>query len=145
MTSITKLRAKLSKSSYELLHWLEIILAFFVVSIVIIGVIELIISLPPIKRVDTTVFHKLFETIFGDVILLVFGLELAILMVKRRLESIVEIMFFVVARKMLVHSSHVYELLLGVAAIGGLFAIRKYLMVCTICSLFEEPKPSEEG
>ena len=48
-------------------------------------------------------------------------------MTERSPESLVEVMFFVVARKMLIQSHAVWELLIGVGAIAGLFAVRKYL------------------
>jgi hypothetical protein len=38
-------------------------------------------------------------------------------------------MFFVIARKMLIKTENFYEILIGVAALAGLFAIRKYLEI----------------
>jgi hypothetical protein len=55
------------------------------------------------------------------------GIELAILLVRRTPESLVEVMFFVIARETLIKTGPFYELLIGVVALAGLFAIRKYL------------------
>jgi hypothetical protein len=49
------------------------------------------------------------------------------MLIRRTPESLIEVIFFVIARKMLIKTDHFYELLIGVAALAGLFAIRKYL------------------
>jgi hypothetical protein len=68
-----------------------------------------------------------FEEVLSSILLLVVGVELAILLVRRTPESLVEVMFFVIARKMLIKTDTFYQLLIGVVALAGLFAIRKYL------------------
>jgi hypothetical protein len=49
------------------------------------------------------------------------------MLIRRTPESLIEVIFFVIARKMLIKTDHFYELLIGVVALAGLFAIRKYL------------------
>jgi hypothetical protein len=59
--------------------------------------------------------------------LLVVGIELALMLVRRTPEALIEEMFFVVARKMLITAGSFLDLIIRVAALAGLFAIRKYL------------------
>ena len=70
-----------------------------------------------------------FEDVLSDILLLVVGIELAIMLVKRNPTSLVEVMFFVIARKMLIKTETFIDLLIGVTALAGMFAIRKFLIV----------------
>jgi len=122
-------RTRFSIGVRELLHWIEVLIAFAAVIIVVVGAARLAGVVAQAARPETMQeFSLSFEEILSALLLLVVGVELAIMLVLRRPESLVEIMFFVIARKVLIKTDHVYELLLAVVAIGGLFAIQKYLM-----------------
>jgi hypothetical protein len=114
---------------HGLLHWAEVFIAFCAMAVVVYGVVKLSILFFEVKGPDSiTDFFKLFEEMLSALLLLVVGIELAIMLVLRRPESLLEIMFFVIARKVLIKTHHVYELLIAVVAIAILFAIKKYLM-----------------
>lgn len=108
------------------LHWLEIFVALVVIAFVVMGA-WVIVSEGQISHFHGEDFYHGFEAALSNILLLIIGIELAILLIRRSPESLVEVMFFVVARKMLIQSHKVWELLIGVAAIAGLFAVRKYL------------------
>ena len=111
-----------------LLHWFEVGLAVLSVVFVILGIVVLLGEVTHFSElVHQGSLHAVFEGVLSDVLLLVVGVELAIMLVRRTPESLVEVMFFVIARKMLMKTDEFYELLIGVAALAGLFAIRKYL------------------
>lgn len=110
------------------LHWFEVGLAAVCVVFVGIGAVFLLSEAGHFEMsIVQAGLHHSFEELLSDVLLLVVGIELAIMLIRRTPESLVEVMFFVIARKMLIKTDHVVELLIGVAALGGLFAIRKYL------------------
>jgi len=109
------------------LHLIEVFLAIIVIAVVIVGLIVLLQSVAHTRLQGGEGFPHMVETILSNILLLIIGIELAILLIRRTPESLVEVMFFVVARKMLIKSDSVYDLLVGVAAIAGLFAVRKYL------------------
>ena len=110
------------------LHWFEVAMAGLTVIFVILGVVYLVGEMTHFKElVEHSNLHHVFEELLSDLLLLVVGIELAIMLVRRTPESLVEVMFFVIARKMLIKTGEFYELLIGVAALAGLFAIRKYL------------------
>ncbi len=113
----------------ELLHWLEVALAACAVAVVVVGGIYLVrIFFEAGLPTELAEFSRVFEDILSALLLLVVGVELAIMLWLRRPESLIEIMFFVIARKVLIKTEHVYELLIAVAAMAALFAIDKYLV-----------------
>lgn len=112
----------------ELLHWFEVALAGISVAFVAIGGVYLTGELFGFSdAVAHTDLQTSFEDLLSDILLLVVGIELALMLVRRTPESLIEVMFFVVARKMLIKTDTFWDLILGVAALAGLFAIRKYL------------------
>jgi len=112
----------------ELLHWLEIVVAVVAVVFVVLGTVNLVLNIGGFwGGLSDSGIHTVFEDVLSEILLLVVGIELAILLVRRTPESLVEVMFFVIARKMLIKTDSFYEILIGVAALAGLFATRKYL------------------
>ncbi|UCF10269.1 MAG: hypothetical protein JSW65_00880 [Candidatus Bipolaricaulota bacterium] len=112
----------------QLLHWLEVLVAGLAIVFVAIGIANLVLDLGGFwEELAHGGLHVVFENILSEILLLVVGIELAILLVRRTPESLIEVMFFVVARKTLIKTGPFYELLIGVVALAGLFAIRKYL------------------
>jgi hypothetical protein len=112
----------------EMLHWMEVALAGVSVAFVAIGGIYLVGELFGFSEsVAESNLQTSFEVLLSDILLLVVGIELALMLVRRTPESLIEVMFFVVARKMLIKTDTFWDLILGVAALAGLFAIRKYL------------------
>jgi hypothetical protein len=112
------------------LHWIEVLLAVLSLVYVFIGFIILLFEIPAATAlIGSHGVKGSLEGILSDILLLVVGVELAIMLVRRTPESLVEVMFFVIARKMLIKTDNFYEILIGVIALAGLFAIRKFLEV----------------
>jgi hypothetical protein len=119
------------------LHYFAVCLAVISVVFVVLGVIHLLREIPHFNSViDKEGLHQTLEGILSDILLLVVGIELVIMLVRRTPESLVEVIFFVIARKMLIKTDAFYEILIGVVALAGLFAVRKYLV---------EPESSSEA
>ncbi|MGI6129476.1 MAG: hypothetical protein ACOYEO_05225 [bacterium] len=78
---------------------------------------------------DFTQTYDLFEGFMAHTLLLVIGLELVLMLLRHTPSSIIEVLVYALARKLLIHATNAYELAVGVVALAGLFAIRKYLMV----------------
>ena len=129
LTSFGRIHRLVDSKFSAFLHFSEICLAVISVVFVILGAVHLIGQIP---RVNTLIgsggLHEGLEGLLSDILLLVVGIELAIMLVRRTPESLIEVMFFVIARKMLIKTEAFYELLVGVLALAGLFAIRKYLI-----------------
>jgi hypothetical protein len=71
----------------------------------------------------------------GYLLLLVIGLELALMLIRHTPGSVIEVMFFAIARKILIYTNETYEFLIGVVALAGLFAIRRFLFVPKISDI----------
>ncbi len=133
---IDVLKQESVRKSFEMkvLRLLEKILALFMVLIVAWGVIMLLMSVKwNIAPADSTDFHIIFKGILSDLLLLIVAVEFAMMLIYHRIEYIVEIMVFVVARRMLLETGGVVDIVGGVAALAGLFAVRKYIMICPGC------------
>jgi hypothetical protein len=109
--------------------WLEIILATFVIMSVIIGAIELFQYVRNILYSQPPDIYENFRDLLGFVLLLVIGLELALMLIRHTPGSVIEVMLFAIARKVLIYTTQTYEFLIGVVALAGLFAIRRFLFV----------------
>jgi len=105
----------------QILHWLEVLVAILAIVFVVIGMANLIMGIGGFwEELGHDGIHTVFENILSEILLLVVGIELAIMLVRRTPESLIEVMFFVIARKMLIKTGAFYELLIGVVALAGL-------------------------
>ncbi len=109
--------------------WLETVLAAFVIISVVIGAIDLIQYVKFILYSKPPDVYSNFRDLLGYVLLLVIGLELALMLIRHTPGSVIEVMFFAIARKVLIYTTETYEFLIGVVALAGLFAIRRFLFV----------------
>ncbi len=109
--------------------YLETILAAFVIVSVIIGAIELFHYIKIIMFAQPPDIYNNFRDLLGYVLLLVIGLELSLMLIRHTPGSVIEVMFFAIARKVLIYTNETYEFLIGVIALAGLFAIRRFLFV----------------
>lgn len=71
--------------------------------------------------------YEIFQRFLGHVLLLVVGIELVIMLISHTTSSVLEVVLYAIARKMLIHSEQMLDVVIGVLAIGAVFAIRKYL------------------
>jgi len=136
--SFTEMKKDLKRRKINMrgLRIIEFILAIFMIVVVVWGLAVLALSIPwAASFSDYDQFHTMTEQILSDILLLVVGLELAGLLVHRKIELLVDIVLFVVARKMLISAHGSIEILLSVVALAGLFAVRKYLLICPGCDL----------
>lgn len=73
--------------------------------------------------------YDIFKKFISFILILVIGVELGEMLIRRNPGTIIEILLLAIARKLLIYSEHSFEFVLGVLAIGGLFAIRRYLFL----------------
>lgn len=121
---------KILKRMNTFVHFLEILVAIFILLLVIVGFIDLI-QISPIGDFlfgNSVDFQNTFQEILSNILLLIVGIELALLLIKRNPANLIEIMFFVVARKLLIKTDTIWEIAIGILALAGIFAIRMYLV-----------------
>ena len=112
---------------YKYTYYLELLLAMFVIIAILISVLDLVKYLILIVKTNPVDTYEIFQKFLGHVLLLVVGVELVIMLISHATSSVLEVVLYAIARKMLIYSDKMLDFLLGVAAIAAVFAIRKYL------------------
>ncbi|GAA0065020.1 hypothetical protein [Clostridium sp. CTA-1] len=107
--------------------WLETLLAIFMIASVFLSSKDLISFIIQIFTLDAIPSYDMFQKFLSHLLLLVIALELALMLVKHTPNSVVEVMLYAIARKMLVYGSSALEIFLGVLSLAGIFFIKKYL------------------
>jgi hypothetical protein len=129
------LMQRTSKKVQTAVLWLETIFAVFVIISVVIGGVELFQYVKIILFAQPPDIYNMFRDMLGYLLLLVIGLELALMLIRHTPGSVIEVMFFAIARKILIYTTETYEFLIGVVALAGLFAIRRFLFVPKISDI----------
>lgn len=105
---------------------LEIAVAVIVLCGFVISVIPLLRDMPGlIENNNAYTFHVFLEHAFN----LVIGIEFIRMLIRHTPGSALEVLLFAIARHIVLDGSSGMELLLGVASIAGIFAVRKFLYV----------------
>jgi hypothetical protein len=81
-----------------------------------------------------------FKSILSASFALVLGVEFTKMLIKHTPESVVDVLLFAIARQMVVYHERTLDLLIGVTAIAGLFAIKKVLLGVNLLSSWKDIK-----
>lgn len=114
-----------------ILIW-ETLLALFVLLSVVAGSVDLVRYISTLllrTRLPQLDPYATFQALISHVLLLVVGLELGIMLIRHTPGSVIEVLLYVAARKLLSPQTSMLDFFTGVVAIGGLFAVRKFLFV----------------
>lgn len=123
---------KSKKRILKIAHFFELILAAVILVAVVLGTFDTgrIMYHNYIENFNQPVNYDLLKSMFAQILLLVIGLEIAIMLAMHLQSALIEVLLYGIARKMLLipENNGMSEILLGVIAIGGLFLIKKYLI-----------------
>ena len=121
-----------SNISLRLAYIFESILAMVVLIAVFLGTIDVLrmIWTAYIVEYHTPVAYSQLNDILAQILLLVIAIEFVVMLSLHIPGTIIEVLLYAIARKMLLllKSGGMLEVLLGVIAIAGLFTIKKYLL-----------------
>ena len=119
------------KICMKLAHILEVILALVVIVTVVLGLVDTLRIIYNAYIVDFShpVEYGQLNDIFGQILMLVIGVELVAMLSLHRPLAVIEVLLYAIARKLLLipKTSSMLDLL-GVVAIAGIFAIKKFLI-----------------
>ncbi|MBC8586700.1 hypothetical protein [Paratissierella segnis] len=115
---------KLEKLTYVL----EMIITALIAIGVIIGLIDLFRYFPAIFVADAPESYEIFQSFLAYALVLIVGVELMLMIINHSTKAIMELILFVIARKMLIYSHTMKDLVLGTIAIAIVFAILKFLI-----------------
>ena len=109
-------------------HFFLSLLAILILISAAIATFEIIIrDVPQLWRQQTSEYDALHQ-IIQDLLLVAIAAELALLFLFHRTSAAVEVLIFVIARKMVISGISGLDLLAGVAALAGLVVIRFYFI-----------------
>lgn len=119
------MKKKITNFIVKSVFLLEAFLAFFIIFGVIVGSIDLVRYFRMIYETPPLQTFSLLQTFLGHALLLVVGLELVIMLVRHTPSSIVEVLLYATARKIIIETKSTWEIFLGIIAIGVIFAINR--------------------
>ncbi|CAH2212618.1 hypothetical protein [Tepidibacter aestuarii] len=112
-------------------HVFEIVLALIILFKVLLGAVDLsrVIWASYVSNVLNPAAYYEVEAILGYALLLVIGVELVIMLALHTPESVIDVLLYAIARKLLLipKDKGMIEVFMGICTIAGLFAIKKYL------------------
>ncbi|MCL2051697.1 MAG: transporter [Lachnospiraceae bacterium] len=103
----------------------EVAIAFLLLAVITIKLVDVFLVL---IDVDIAIMNMEFESVLTLVFNLVIGIEFTKMLIKHTPETVLDVLLFVIARQMVVHGEGNFNILLGVIAIIGIFATKKYLV-----------------
>ena len=116
---------------------IEIVIALVLLVIVVIKIIEVTFDL---TGFPVGILTMEFAGILSVTLNLVIGVEFTKMLIKHTPESVVDVLLFAIARQMVVYHERTLDLLIGVLAIAGLFAIKKVLLGVNLLSSWKDIK-----
>jgi len=118
----------IEKKISQVAYILEITVAILVAVGIVIGLIDIIKYFPPLLSAPVAETYTVFQSFLGYALLLIVGVELILMILYHSTKSLLELLLFVIARKMLVYSHNMSELVFGTVAIALVFVIMKFLV-----------------
>jgi len=103
----------------------EIVIAVLLLLVIVVRVIEIS---SYVLGHDLVILQMDFDAILSLALGLVIGLEFTKMLCKHTPESVVDVLLFALARHMVIYNENAVDLLIGVVAIIGLFAAKKFLL-----------------
>lgn len=133
---IEQMKQKIRRRSiknHAFADWLELLTEILEIVVAIIVLIGFFISVIPLLKdmpglldnANEYTFHVFLEHAFN----LVIGIEFIRMLIKHTPGSALDVLLFAIARHMVLDGANGFELLMGVASIAGIFAVRKFLYV----------------
>jgi len=111
----------------NVVHLFLSFLAILILVVAAIATVEIIIREVPLLWRQSSEYEAL-HLIIQNVLLVAIAAELALLFLFHRTSAAIEVLIFVIARKMVVAGISGWDLLAGVAALAGLVVIRFYFI-----------------
>lgn len=112
----------------DFVHLLELALCILIGFGIIICIPDLFKYFYSIIMSPADLSFELFRMFLKHVLILVVGVEFIIMLIARSNEAMLSLVLFVIARKMLVYSENMIDLLLGTIAVGIIFLVMKFLI-----------------
>ena len=104
---------------------IEFVIAFSLLVVIVIKLIEIFFT---VIGYPVNIVSMDFEKILSAVLTLVIGVEFIKMLCKHTPDTVIDVLLFAMARQIVIYHENSLDLLLGVVAIVGLFAAKKFLI-----------------
>lgn len=122
------MREKINKITHTITYILEILISIIIIGAVIIGFIDMgRFILVVLQNKDPNESYLIFQSFLGYVLTLVVAIELVLMLMNHSPRTILDLILFVIARKMLIYAHSLSDLVLGALAVSIVFFTMKYL------------------
>lgn len=121
------MKRKLNEIIYTISRYTEIVLSAVILLVIVTLIIPMLYNFLRIPLLDIT--PEQFTEFLGNALTLLIGVEFVKMLAKHTAENLLEVLMFAIARQMVVEHLNMNETLIGVIAIGIIFAVRKYLLL----------------
>lgn len=125
------MKNKINNYFKDIAYGLEILLILLIIVGLFIGVYNTIKMIPNLIDVNGNVSfnqkYEIFKEFLSYILILVVGVEFILMLATGSIVHIVELIIFVIARKLLIYGSSMLDLLLGSLAIAVIYGSLKYL------------------
>ena len=109
----------------KITNWLEITIAILLLLVIAVKVIEMVMV---IVGFQVQFFTMEFARILSHALTLGIGVEFTKMLCKHTPETVIDVLLFAIARHVVMYHERTADMLIGIAAIAGLFAIKRYLI-----------------
>ena len=114
---------KIGKAFYTMVHVLE-----YLIALITIGVLLFMLGYEIYKMFVTDGYFDQVDTYLHNILTIVVGLEFVRMLINLTPANTLEVLIVAIARQVIVDHSGLLENIVCVLCIGGLFAIRKFLI-----------------
>lgn len=120
---IEKIESKIEKY----IMCIEVLLAFLIIFTIILSLKDLLVLGITIFRTEAEYSYEILQGFLSHTLLLVVGLELALMLISHTPAKVLQVTLYAIARKMLISSANMADIALGVIALSMVFFIDKFL------------------
>ena len=123
----TALERAINRHMGDAIHLFLSLLSILIIAAAVIATYETLVRDFP-KLLQPTDEYKILQDIISNILLIAIAAELGLLLLFHRTSAAVEVIIFVIARKIVSPNLSSLDLLLGVAALAGLLIARFYYL-----------------
>lgn len=127
---LTNIRKKIGKY----IIWIEVLLALLIIFTVVLSIKDIVVLGITIFKTDALSSYEILQGFLAHTLLLVVGLELSLMLIGHTPGKVLEVVLYAIARKMLISSANMTDILFGVIALALVFFIDKYLHTDVSCN-----------
>lgn len=115
------------KKLKKFIYIIEMIIAVLIAIGVVIGLLDLVKYYYEIFNSDPKSTYEIFNQMLGYALVLIVAIELILMIIYHSTDAILELVLYVIARKMLIYANTMLDLVFGTLSIGIIFLIIKFL------------------